>query len=240
MLTKWRTLGYTGPAFVWTLQDRNTASTDPEDTFGVIRSDGTWKPAAYVIQGLTSQGAPTLAAARTALVAPGEAQPTPQAAATSQTPLDAAVQMVANSLAAAGQMMATSIAQATGTMANGVPTTAAPTTGAAATPTTIPAPDLDARQSIRLASDDAGGQPPTTRDERRAQRLSDRPSNRTTDRRTDRPVNRSETPAATATRSKDSAASAPKHTADAPKRSADTRDRSSDDRQKDRRERHRG
>ena len=55
MVTSWRTLDYTGPTFIWTLQDRNTGSPDPEDNFGVIRTDGTWKPAAYTIQQLASQ-----------------------------------------------------------------------------------------------------------------------------------------------------------------------------------------
>jgi polysaccharide biosynthesis protein PslG len=75
MLTTWRTLGYTGPSFVWTLQDRNTASTDPEDTFGVIRSDGTWKPAAYVIQELASQGDTTTARMAVALPDAQQAPP---------------------------------------------------------------------------------------------------------------------------------------------------------------------
>ena len=55
MVTTWRTLDYTGPTFVWTLQDRNTGGADPEDNFGVIRTDGSWKPAAYTIQQLASQ-----------------------------------------------------------------------------------------------------------------------------------------------------------------------------------------
>lgn len=77
MLTTWRTLDYTGPTFVWTLQDRNTASTDPEDTFGVVRSDGTWKPAAYVIRELTSPGDSTPALARMALALPVTQQEAP-------------------------------------------------------------------------------------------------------------------------------------------------------------------
>jgi polysaccharide biosynthesis protein PslG len=77
MITQWRALDYTGPAFVWTLQDRNTASTDPEDTFGVIRTDGTWKPAAYVIQQLATSTATTPAMARTALAMPDAQQAAP-------------------------------------------------------------------------------------------------------------------------------------------------------------------
>lgn len=57
MLTTWRTIGYTGPAFVYTLQDTAAAGTDsatPEDSLGLIRADGTWKPAADVVRALTT------------------------------------------------------------------------------------------------------------------------------------------------------------------------------------------
>lgn len=57
MLTTWRTIGYTGPAFVYTLQDTPAAGTDsatPEDSLGLIRKDGTWKPAAYVVRSLAT------------------------------------------------------------------------------------------------------------------------------------------------------------------------------------------
>lgn len=103
MLTTWRTLGYTGPTFVWTLQDRNTASADPEDTFGVIRSDGTWKPAAYAIQELASQSGTTPAMARTAFALPEAQQPAP--------------------VAAASQVVATALQPATATVAAPAPET---------------------------------------------------------------------------------------------------------------------
>jgi hypothetical protein len=57
MLTTWRTIDYTGPAFVYTLQDTAAAGTDsatPEDSLGLIRTDGTWKPAANVVRSLTT------------------------------------------------------------------------------------------------------------------------------------------------------------------------------------------
>jgi hypothetical protein len=57
MLTTWRTIDYTGPAFVYTLEDTPAAGTDsatPEDSLGLIRADGTWKPAAYVVRSLTT------------------------------------------------------------------------------------------------------------------------------------------------------------------------------------------
>lgn len=52
-LTTWRTLAYAGPAFIYTLKDRNTAdTTDAENTFGVYRDDWTPKPAATTISSL--------------------------------------------------------------------------------------------------------------------------------------------------------------------------------------------
>lgn len=87
MITSWRTLGYTGPTFVYTLNDRDSASTDPEATLGVIRSDGTWKPAAYVIQDLANDPATVQLAAtmaRTSFADPEAAAP-PEAAPTAET-----------------------------------------------------------------------------------------------------------------------------------------------------------
>jgi hypothetical protein len=49
-LEGWSDVSYTGPAFIYTTRDTATGSTNPEDTFGVIRTDWTWKPAAFVIQ----------------------------------------------------------------------------------------------------------------------------------------------------------------------------------------------
>jgi hypothetical protein len=72
MLTTWRTIDYTGPAFIYTLEDDLTGSTNPEDTLGLIRDDGTWKPAAYVVQELATS--PTMA--QPTLVQPTLASPT--------------------------------------------------------------------------------------------------------------------------------------------------------------------
>jgi hypothetical protein len=73
MLTTWRTIDYTGPAFIYTLEDDLTGSTNPEDTLGLIRDDGTWKPAAYVVRDLATSPTPT---------------PTPTTAATAFTPAE--------------------------------------------------------------------------------------------------------------------------------------------------------
>jgi polysaccharide biosynthesis protein PslG len=52
-LTKWRTLPYAGPAYLYTTRDRNTGSGAADDTFGVYRSDWTPKPAQQAVQSLT-------------------------------------------------------------------------------------------------------------------------------------------------------------------------------------------
>jgi hypothetical protein len=70
MLTTWRTLNYTGPAFVYTLEDDQTGSTNPEDTLGLIRDDGTWKPAAYIVRDLATSPATTPTMDRMALAMP--------------------------------------------------------------------------------------------------------------------------------------------------------------------------
>ena len=85
MLTTWRTIGYTGPAFVYTLQDTDSSSTDPEATFGLIRSDGTWKPAAYVIQELAQSQTTTPQMAQMALALPQADTAAPEDLATLQT-----------------------------------------------------------------------------------------------------------------------------------------------------------
>jgi hypothetical protein len=77
MLTTWRTLNYTGPAFVYTLEDTQTGSTNPEDTLGLIRDDGTWKPAAYIVRDLATSPATTPTMARMALAMPQAAQAAP-------------------------------------------------------------------------------------------------------------------------------------------------------------------
>lgn len=109
MLTTWRTLDYTGPAFVYTLQDTDTGSTDPEATFGVIRSDGTWKPAAYVIQALASSPATTPVMARMALATPEAALVAPSVAPEPQTPVAAAMTVAMTTLAAASQVAGTTL-----------------------------------------------------------------------------------------------------------------------------------
>jgi hypothetical protein len=137
VLTTWRTLSYTGPAFVYTLEDDQTGSTNAEDTFGLIRSDGTWKPAAYVIQALASSPATTPVMARMALAMPEAAQAAPAdlaALAAVGAPTDPA---------AASQVAGTILREA-----NAVVTAAVPQSSPAAIPTRV----VD---RLRLADPDA-------------------------------------------------------------------------------------
>jgi hypothetical protein len=51
-LTKWRTLPGAGPAYIYTTRDRNTGSGNPEDTYGIYRTDWTPKPAQAAVAAL--------------------------------------------------------------------------------------------------------------------------------------------------------------------------------------------
>ncbi|MGJ6126114.1 cellulase family glycosylhydrolase [Mycolicibacterium sp. Y3] len=70
MVTDWRTLPYAGPAFIYTLRDTNTGSTNDEDNFGVYRTDWTPKAAVAVIKSLTGSAAADPGVALTALTSP--------------------------------------------------------------------------------------------------------------------------------------------------------------------------
>ncbi|MCV7256096.1 cellulase family glycosylhydrolase [Mycobacterium hackensackense] len=70
MVTDWRTLPYAGPAFIYTLRDTNTGSTNDEDNFGVYRTDWTPKAAVAVIKSLTASAAADPGVALTALTSP--------------------------------------------------------------------------------------------------------------------------------------------------------------------------
>jgi hypothetical protein len=246
MLTTWRTLGYTGPAFVWTLEDRATGSTDPEDTFGVIRTDGTLKPAAYVIQQLASQASTTPAVARMALAMPDaqEAAPadlaaltalaqTPTAAATPEpaTPMSAAMQMAASSLAAAGQVVAASLQEANAMVMATVPQ-------ATAVPDTSPAaiPSASGTALTQQAQPVTAGVPESTGPQQEATASTDAPQQGANAAATSAatpaaPAPTAATPAtAPAVKTPGSSVDAPKkRAADAPKQAAGKNQRSADD-----------
>ncbi|MBJ7340557.1 cellulase family glycosylhydrolase [Mycolicibacterium sp.] len=239
MLTTWRTLGYTGPSFVWTLQDRDSTSTNTEDTFGVIRSDGTWKPAAYVIQQLATQPSTTPAMARMALAMP-EAQtaaPADLAALTTlaqtpaapgpTTPVAAAVQVAADSLAAAGQFATTALNQVNAMLTAAMPAVPAPAPEAPKTPATeTPAKETPAPTDSTPAKDVKPPKDATTRKDVK-------PPKDATSRRDVKPP-KDATSRRDEGASKDAADAGSKRSVDSPKRPADKRERPADDRQKPR------
>ena len=51
-IVTWRSLPGAGPVFIYTTRDRATGSPDPQDNFGVYRTDWTPKPAAEVMRSL--------------------------------------------------------------------------------------------------------------------------------------------------------------------------------------------
>jgi hypothetical protein len=54
LLDSWQSYGQAGPVFLYTTRDAQTGSTNPEDTFGLWRTDGTPKPAAQTVLNWTS------------------------------------------------------------------------------------------------------------------------------------------------------------------------------------------
>lgn len=58
LLTKWQEMPYTGPIMIHTTRDRQTGSTDPENVFGVYRTDWTAKPAQVSMKGAIAAGIP--------------------------------------------------------------------------------------------------------------------------------------------------------------------------------------
>jgi hypothetical protein len=180
MLTTWREIGYTGPAFVYTLEDDLTGSTNPEDTFGLIRDDGTWKPAAYVIQELAQSEETTPEIAQMALALPQAETAAPEDLATLEEIAGPTDPTTEAQMAAATEEMAATAPTATVTdptapavvepviaepvLAEPVlaeptiveptivePTLAEPTIAVAPSePTAIPTPDLDSTRSVEL------------------------------------------------------------------------------------------
>lgn len=133
-LNSWSGFSYTGPSFIYTTRDRATGSTSAQDTFGVLHTDWTPKPAAAVISAWTAAHpqAPadpvslTAATAKTAAVAKTAAT---TAATTTATPATAAATPVAAATTAATPTAATPTAAAT-------PAAATATTAPKATTTT--------------------------------------------------------------------------------------------------------
>jgi hypothetical protein len=256
MLTTWRGLGYTGPAFVWTLQDRATGSTNPDDTFGVIRSDGTLKPAAYVIQQLAAQSTTTPAMARMALAMPDaqEAAPADLAALTTlaQDPTPAATPEPATTLDAGTAAAAATLQEANAIVMAAMPQPASvPSTSPAAIPSTaaltapaVPAPTAAATvtpqgveattgpQQEPLASTATPEQGSATPAAPATPAAAQNPATPATSASTSAPA-AAQNPAADTPKGSTASPKKPRQ-ADAPKQSADKQQRSGDDQQKGR------
>jgi hypothetical protein len=58
MYTKWQEMPYTGPLMFYTTRDRNTSSTNVDDTFGLFNSDWTAKPAQQDLKAAIAAGIP--------------------------------------------------------------------------------------------------------------------------------------------------------------------------------------
>jgi polysaccharide biosynthesis protein PslG len=155
-LNTWSQFDYAGPAFIYTTRDRETGSTNNDDTYGVLRSDWTRKPAAHVIQQWTAThpqtapGAVTPTASSTT-VAPMVASTVPPS--TLAAPADAAA--TPTTLAPA---TAPAAAAPTGSASTSTPDTAGGTTDAASG-TTGSTGDGTSRRAARSAD-------PTTRGSR--------------------------------------------------------------------------
>ncbi len=57
-VTKWQEMPYTGPIMIYRTRDKNANSSDPEDTFGLFRTDWMPKQAQHALQWLIANGVP--------------------------------------------------------------------------------------------------------------------------------------------------------------------------------------
>jgi hypothetical protein len=231
MLTTWRTIGYTGPAFVYTLQDTPAAGTDsatPEDALGLIRSDGTWKPAAYIVRDLATSPATTPMMARMALAMPQAAQAAPAdlaALAAVAAPTDPAQAALAAPSASLSATMA-----AASSVATLNPVAVATTTLTAASQvagTTLQEANAAVSAAVPVAPSSPAAIPTTVVDQLRSVDLTNPPKAPGAKQPESQPVSE--------------ATDAPKQSADTPKekRSVDTPKRSADEPTKARADRHR-
>jgi len=127
-LNTWSSFSYTGPSFIYTTRDRKTGSTSDQDTFGVLRTDWTRKPAANVIQQWTATHPQSPPPSSVTLAAS-----TGTATTTSTTPTTSTT----STTTAVAPMAATEVPQSTlTTSAPTTETSTAPTATATATPAT--------------------------------------------------------------------------------------------------------
>lgn len=152
-LNTWSTLPYAGPAFLYTLDDRNSAdTTDPENTFGVYRDDGTAKPAASVIaQFIATHPTASSSAAREVALVSSASSTTPTGTDPTATPTTTTEPTTASSTDAAGD-----------TAAAPTTTTTAPSTTTATTPETTTAAPVETTTAADTATAETTAAPSTT------------------------------------------------------------------------------
>ena len=182
-LNTWSQFDYAGPSFIYTTRDRQTGSATNDDTYGVLRSDWTRKPAADVIQQWTAthpQTAPDtvtlaamtdqLAAAATApgsLTAASPAVPT-TASLTTVAPMAATtgppstLAAPADATATATTPAPTAVPAATATAATAAVPAVAPAAPSASTAPAATAPTGSTSKSTSGTTGSTGGAPGST------------------------------------------------------------------------------
>ncbi|MCP2174965.1 Cellulase (glycosyl hydrolase family 5) [Williamsia maris] len=163
-LDNWSTLSYAGPAFLYTLQDTNSAdTTDPEATFGVYTDTWTPKPAAQVISDFIAQhGTPSaMKLAAATAVADQSALPTTASPALA---MDAAAQTVAETVGTAMQNYVQAISDAIASAAADAADQAAAQSDTVATDQTAAtqAPTTDAARTESATTDPSATSPAAT------------------------------------------------------------------------------
>jgi hypothetical protein len=150
ILDTWKTESYAGPIFIYTAQDTNSASTNPQDTYGIYQSDWTPKLAAAVIQ--QEIAADKAATATNPLATLGQQIGTALAQALNRA-LPTLVQQFAQSLAQAlAQALANAFAPQAATAATPAVMAAKATTPGATTPAVTTAATTPAARSLAVTA----------------------------------------------------------------------------------------
>lgn len=148
----------TGPMFIYSLIDRNSASTDVEDTWGLFRDDYTPKQAAAIVEAWIEENGPIPSEALPPIDEIPDigvpTAPTDPVAEEPATPTDPVAEAVANWQAALAEAAA-NWAAAWGQATNTAPTTTALSTRTAAEPEDEPAPQTDLTETTTGAAEAA-------------------------------------------------------------------------------------
>lgn len=148
----------TGPMFIYSLIDRNSASTDVEDTWGLFRDDYTPKQAAAIVEAWIEENGPIPSEALPPIDEIPDigvpTAPTDPVAEEPATPTDPVAEAVANWQAALAEAAA-NWAAAWGQATNTAPTTTALSTRTAAEPEDEPAPQTELTETTTGAAEAA-------------------------------------------------------------------------------------